>query len=96
MYKRQVVFQKCISVKDASGKFNPQYDENDTITVACDHLIFAVGQGIKWGDLLEGTKVEFWHGNYPVADPLTYQTAEPDIFVGGDVYTGPKLSLIHI
>ena len=87
---KAVVFQKCISVKDASGKFNPQYDENDTITVACDHLIFAVGQGIKWGDLLEGTKVEFWHGNYPVADPLTYQTAEPDIFVGGDVYTGPK------
>ncbi|SCH64145.1 Glutamate synthase [NADPH] small chain [uncultured Ruminococcus sp.] len=87
---KAVVFQKCISVKDASGKFNPQYDENDTITVACDHLIFAVGQGIKWGDLLEGTKVEFWHGNYPVADPLAYQTAEPDIFVGGDVYTGPK------
>lgn len=87
---KAVVFRKCISVKDASGKFNPQYDENDTITVACDHLIFAVGQGIKWGDLLEGTKVEFWHGNYPVADPLTYQTAEPDIFVGGDVYTGPK------
>ena len=87
---KAVVFQKCISVKDASGKFNPQYDENDTITVACDHLIFAVGQGIKWGDLLEGTKVEFWHGNYPVADPVTYQTAEPDIFVGGDVYTGPK------
>ena len=87
---KAVVFQKCISVKDASGKFNPQYDENNTITVECDHLIFAVGQGIKWGDLLEGTKVEFWHGNYPVADPLTYQTAEPDIFVGGDVYTGPK------
>ena len=87
---KAVVFQKCISVKDAFGKFHPQYDENDVITVACDHLIFAVGQGIKWGDLLEDTKVEFWHGNYPVADPLTYQTAEPDIFVGGDVYTGPK------
>ena len=34
--------------------------------------------------------MEFWHGNYPVADPLTYQTSQPDIFVGGDVYTGPK------
>ena len=34
--------------------------------------------------------MEFWRGNYPVADPLTYQTAEPDIFVGGDVYHGPK------
>lgn len=87
---RAIVFKKCISVKDEAGKFNPQYDEEDTITVECDHIIFAIGQSIEWGGLLEGEKVEFWHGNYPVADGLTYQTAEPDIFVGGDVYTGPK------
>ncbi len=85
-----VVFKKCTSVKDETGKFNPQYDEDDTVTVECEHIIFAVGQSIEWGGLLEGSKVEFWHGNYPVADGLTYQTAEPDIFVGGDVYTGPK------
>ena len=30
------------------------------------------------------------HGNYPIADKLTYQTADPDIYVGGDVFTGPK------
>lgn len=40
------------------------------------------------GDLLKETKVEFDRGNGPVADSLTFQTAEPDIFVGGDVYTG--------
>ena len=28
-----------------------------------------------------------------LADALTYQTAEPDIFVGGDVYTGPKFAI---
>ena len=28
-----------------------------------------------------------------MADPVTYQTAEPDIFVGGDVYTGPKFAI---
>ena len=27
------------------------------------------------------------------ADPLTYQTAEPDIFVGGDAYTGQKFAI---
>ncbi len=85
-----VVFKKCTSVKDETGKFNPQYDEADTVTVECEHIIFAIGQSIEWGGLLEGSKVEFWHGNYPIADGLTYQTAEPDIFVGGDVYTGPK------
>ena len=50
----------------------------------------AIGQSIEWGDLLEGSKVELGRGNGAVADPVTYQTAEPDIFVGGDVYTGPK------
>ena len=28
-----------------------------------------------------------------MADKVTYQTAEPDIFVGGDVYTGPKFAI---
>ena len=55
--------------------------------------MLAIGQTIEWGELLKGTKVEFWHGNYPVADGLTYQTAEPDIFVGGDVYSGPKFAI---
>lgn len=85
-----VVFKKCTAVFDADGRFHPQYDEEELMTVECSRVIFAIGQGIEWGGLLEGSKVEFWHGNYPVADELTYQTAEPDIFVGGDVYSGPK------
>ena len=85
-----IVFKKCLRTLDENGKFNPAYDENDTMTLEADHIVFAIGQTIEWGKLLEGTKVEFWRGNYPVADPLTYQTAEPDIFVGGDVYHGPS------
>ena len=86
-----VVFKKCLRTIDPeSGKFAPVYDESQTTTMEADLVIFAIGQSIQWGKLLEGTKVEFWRGNYPKADPLTYQTAEPDIFVGGDVYHGPK------
>ena len=85
--------KKCVSVKDADGRFNPQYDENDTITVACKHVFLSVGQAIEWGNLLDGTKVELGRGNGAVADSLTYQTGEPDIFVGGDVYTGPKFAI---
>ena len=88
-----VVFKKCTSVKDADGRFNPQYDENDTMTVSCSNVILSVGQTIEWGNLLEGEDVEFWHGNYPVADKVTYQTRVKDIFVGGDVYTGPKFAI---
>ncbi len=88
-----IVFKKCISVKDEIGKFNPKYDENETMTIPCKNVILSVGQSIEWGSLLEGTKVELGRGNGPVADPVTYQTAEPDIFVGGDVYTGPKFAI---
>lgn len=88
-----IVFKKCISVKDETDKFNPKYDENETMTIPCKNVILSVGQSIEWGSLLEGTKVELGRGNGPVADPVTYQTAEPDIFVGGDVYTGPKFAI---
>lgn len=86
-----IVLKKCISTVDPeTKKFSPVYDENVTVTVSADKIVFAIGQSIEWGKLLEGTKVTFWHGNYPVADKFTYQTEDPDIFVGGDVYTGPR------
>lgn len=88
-----VVFKKCVSVTDAEGRFSPTYDENETITVPCKHVIFSVGQSIVWGDLLQGSKVELGRGNGAIADSLTYQTKEDDIFVGGDVYTGPKFAI---
>lgn len=86
-----IILKKCISTIDPETKrFNPQYDENVTIEVKANKIIFAIGQSIEWGDLLKGSKVTFWHGNYPIADKFTYQTADEAIFVGGDVYTGPK------
>ncbi len=88
-----IVFKKCVSVFDEEKRFHPVYDEEETMTISCDRVIFAIGQQIVWGDLLKGTNVEFGRGNGPVADSLTFQTAEPDIFVGGDVYTGPKFAI---
>ena len=88
-----IVFKKCLSVFDAEKKFAPTYDENDTTTFDCDTVIFAVGQTIVWGDLLQGSQVVLGRGNGPQADKLTYQTAQADIFVGGDVYTGPKFAI---
>ena len=89
-----IVLKKCLRTIDPETKrFSPLYDEENTITVECKHVIFAIGQAIVWGDLLKDTKVTFWKGNYPIADKLTYQTADPDIFVGGDVFTGPKFAI---
>ena len=88
-----IVFKKCTRVFDENKNFSPVYDENETVTVPATKIIFAIGQTVEWGELLKDTKVEYHHGNYPVADKLTYQTAEEDIFVGGDVYTGPKFAI---
>lgn len=86
-------FKKCTSVFNEEGRFAPSFIEDETIDIDCDQVIFAIGQAIEWKELLSGTKVEFGRGNGPVADPKTYQTAEPDIFVGGDVYTGPRFAI---
>lgn len=88
-----IVFKRCTAVLDAEGRFNPQYDENDTRTVPCGNVLLSIGQSIVWGELLAGTKVEFNRNGTAKADPVTFQTAEPDIFVGGDVYTGPRFAI---
>lgn len=88
-----VVFKKCVSVKDADGRFNPKYNEDETITVPCDNLYLSIGQSIVWDELLKGTKVQLGRGGTIACDSLTYQTDEPDIFAGGDVYTGPKFAI---
>ena len=88
-----VVFKKCTCVFDAQGRFSPEYDENDTVTVPCRHVIFSVGQAIDWGHMLDNLHVELRPNGGALANKLTYQTSEPDIFVGGDVYTGPKFAI---
>lgn len=88
-----VVFKKCTSVCDSSGAFCPSYDDGDTMSIECENVYLSIGQSIEWGELLAGSKVELGRGKAAVADALTYQTAQPDIFVGGDVYTGPKFAI---
>ncbi|MBR6423325.1 MAG: FAD-dependent oxidoreductase [Bacteroidales bacterium] len=88
-----IVFKKCTSVFDDNCVFAPKYNEDELITLDADMVVFAIGQTVILKDLLKDTKVEFFRGVYPKADKLTFQTAEPDIFVGGDCFTGPKFAI---
>ena len=88
-----IILKKCLRVFDENKRFAPVYDENETITIPCQNIIFSVGQGIDWGSLLDHLNVELKPNKGAVANKLTYQTTEPDIFVGGDVYTGPKFAI---
>lgn len=88
-----VVFKKCIRVLDEQGRFSPEYDEEQTVTIPCKHVIFSVGQAIEWGNMLDNLDLKRRPNGDALADKLTYQTSEPDIFVGGDVYTGPRFAI---
>lgn len=88
-----VEFKRCTSVFDEEHRFAPVYDENDTILVKADTVLLSIGQSIQWGELLNGSKVTLGRGNTAKADDFTLQTAEPDIFVGGDCFTGPKFAI---
>ena len=86
-------FRKCLSVRNAEGRFAPTFDDNTTEEVPCDMVLYCIGQKVDWKGLLTGTAVELNPNGIAKADPVTYQTAEPDIFVGGDVYTGQKFAI---
>ena len=61
-------------------------------TIELDSVIGAIGQTVDWGGLDVGRLVTTKKGTAE-ADALTYQTAQPDIFVGGDCYTGPSFAI---
>ena len=88
-----VVFKKCTAVYDENHRFSPKYDENETITVPCENVLMAIGQSAEWGSLLDGSRVELNRNGTAKADPVTRQTAEPDIFVGGDIRHGARFAI---
>lgn len=88
-----ITFKKCTSVKDSDGRFNPQYDEEDTLTIDCENIVEAIGQAADWGKMLEGEGVEFKKNGWIQADPVTFQTTKEDIFVGGDIYHGARFAI---
>ena len=51
----------------------------------CTTVLYCIGQKVDWRELLTGTAVEFNPNGTVKADPVTYQTAEKDIFVGDEV-----------
>ena len=77
--------------KDEKGKRKP-VGTGKFETIELDSVLAGVGQAIDWGTLDVGALKTGKKGN-AIADPVTYQTEQADIFVGGDVYTGPKFAI---
>ena len=88
-----VEFQRCASVFDEAGRFSPKFDAGETITLPADHVLVTIGQSILWGDLLADTEAVTNRNGTVQADDFTYQTAQKDVFSGGDCCTGPKFAI---
>lgn len=88
-----VEFKKCTAVFDENNRFCPQFNEAETKVMMGNHVLISVGQAIYWGNLIADSKIELNHNNTVKADPITFQTAESDVFVGGDVFTGPQFAI---
>lgn len=89
---QSVTFEKVLSIFDSEGKFNPRYDEADTMTLPADTVLFAIGQTFdlsfldKCGIDLKTTA----RGTIKVG-PDKVTSSVPGLFIGGDLAYGPRL-----
>jgi NADPH-dependent glutamate synthase beta subunit-like oxidoreductase/coenzyme F420-reducing hydrogenase delta subunit/NAD-dependent dihydropyrimidine dehydrogenase PreA subunit len=82
-----IELKRCTAVFDESGRFSPQFDENEILTLEADTILIAIGQ---WSDLtcVEGSAVKVAGGRLEY-DPETLGTTQKGIFACGEVSTGP-------
>lgn len=86
--------KKCLSVRDENGRFNPTYDEADTMVVDSDFIILATGQKVDISFLGEnlGAQLKTARGLID-ADVESGRTKEEGFYAGGDAVTGPDLAI---
>lgn len=78
------------AVFDAQGRFAPQYDDEDVLTLEADACILAIGQQPDLAFLKPEDGVELTPAGTLRVDPQTLATSRADVFAGGDVAFGPR------
>ncbi len=78
-----VTLKKCLSMFDKDGRFAPSYDEEATVEMEVDTIIFAIGQGVE-GEFAKGMLEQRPNTTF-VCDKLTLQSADNEkVFLAGD------------
>lgn len=89
---RSVTFKKCLSVFDSEGRFNPRYDESDTVTLPADTIFFSIGQAYDLSFLEKcDIDIEMTERGMIKVGQDKLSTTAPGLFVAGDLAYGPKL-----
>lgn len=86
--------KRCLSVRDADGRFAPAYDEEDTMVIRSDFIILATGQGVDVSFLPENLSAQLKTARGLIdADIESGKTKEAGYYAGGDAVTGPNLAI---
>ncbi|MHC4697323.1 MAG: FAD-dependent oxidoreductase [Planctomycetota bacterium] len=91
---RGVVFQRASRVFDEDGRFSPEFDADDTVTIEADTVLWAIGQQSDISFIPSDGDIRVSERGIIECDPEATTTSAPDVFVAGDLATGPSL-LIH-
>ena len=86
------VERMALGEPDEKGRRKP-VGTGEFETLAVSAVISAIGQQIDLCGIDAGSKLQIGKRGTVLVDPATYQTAEPDVFAGGDLVTGPKFAI---
>jgi NADPH-dependent glutamate synthase beta subunit-like oxidoreductase len=87
---RAIELRAVRSVFDAGGRFAPDYDDDDVVTLDADACVLAIGQRADLSFLSPEDGIEIGPGGGVRIDPQTLATSARGVFAGGDVAFGPR------
>ncbi len=87
---QSIALRRVTAVFDANGRFAPQYDDADVVTVDADSCILAIGQQPDLAFIAPSDGIALTPGGTIRVDPVTLATTATGIFAGGDVAFGPR------
>ncbi|HET7318473.1 MAG TPA: FAD-dependent oxidoreductase, partial [Nitrospirota bacterium] len=87
--------KKVKSVFDATGRFNPAYDENNTTLLKADTIIITIGQ-MSNISFLKGTAVKVDERGRVEWDQKTQMSSAKGVFLSGEVVTGPGSAIAAV
>ncbi|RKY89516.1 electron transporter RnfB [candidate division KSB1 bacterium] len=90
-----IELQRCTSVFDEEGRFNPKYDPSERMTVDADSIILTIGQHPDASFVRPDERsghLKLTRRQTIIVDEETGETSEPFVFAGGDFRTGPDIA----
>ncbi len=89
-----VELMRCLSVFDKEGRFNPTFDEDETMAMETEMLVLAIGQASdpSWLTL---SSLKMSEMGLIEVNPFTMESSIPRVFACGDIVKGPT-SIVEV